>query len=167
MDFLRLLEQTSFATWVREGGSLWGYPTILFMHTMGMATVVGLSAAVDLRLLGLGPEVTLSSLARVFPIIWIGFLVNAASGSMLLLADATTKLINPVFYVKMIFIALALANLWIARQKIFNDPQVDVKPLPDSAKLLAISSLIFWAAATTAGRLMAYIGPVSGLEGLE
>ena len=167
MDFLRLLEQTSFATWVREGGSLWGYPTILFMHTMGMATVVGLCAAIDLRLLGVSADVTLSSMARLFPIIWIAFAVNATSGAMLLLADATTKLINPVFYVKMVFIALALVNLWIARKNIFNDPQADFKPLPDSAKMLAISSLVFWAAATTAGRLMAYIGPVSGLEGLE
>ena len=167
MDFLRLLEQTSFATWIREGGSLWGYPTILFMHAMGMSTVVGLSAVIDLRLLGVGPDVTLSSLARVLPIIWIGFLVNAVSGSMLLLADATTKLINPVFYVKMVFIALALGNLWIARRRILSDPQADSKPLPDSAKALAISSLVFWAAAMTAGRLMAYIGPVSGLEGLE
>jgi hypothetical protein len=164
MDFLRLLEQTSFATWVREGGSLWGYPTILFMHTMGMTVVVGLSAAINLRLLGVGPEISLSSLTRVFPIIWAGFVVNAASGTMLLLADATTKLINPVFYIKMVFIALALANLWIARQRIFGDPMADSKPLPPLAKTLAISSLLFWTAATTAGRLMAYIGPVSGLE---
>jgi hypothetical protein len=30
--------------------------------------------------------------------------------------------------------------------------------------VLAVVSIAFWIAATTAGRLMAYLGPVSGLE---
>jgi hypothetical protein len=36
--------------------------------------------------------------------------------------------------------------------------------LPGNARVLAVASIVFWIAATTAGRLMAYLGPVSGLE---
>jgi hypothetical protein len=32
-----------------------------------------------------------------------------------------------------------------------------------NVKVLAVTSLIFWLGAITAGRLLAYVGPVSGL----
>ena len=35
--------------------------------------------------------------------------------------------------------------------------------LPDNAKLLAWTSILLWIGATTAGRLMAYLGPVAGV----
>jgi hypothetical protein len=164
MDFLQWVEQTGLATWVRESSSLWAYPTILFLHTIGLATVVGLNAAIDIRILGFAPEVPLSPMARFFPIMHAGFAVNALSGTALLIADASTKLANPVFYVKLVFIALALINLRLLRKQVFEDPLVDKRPLISNAKILAFTSLIFWIGATTAGRLMAYIGPVSGLE---
>jgi hypothetical protein len=164
MDFLQWIEQTGLATWVRESSSLWAYPTILFLHTIGLATVVGLNAAIDLRLLGFAPEVPLSPMARFFPIMRAGFAVNALSGTALLIADASTKLANPVFYVKLVFIALALINMRLLRTQVFEDPLVDKRPLISNARILAFTSLIFWIGATAAGRLMAYIGPVSGLE---
>lgn len=90
--------------------------------------------------------------------------MTAASGTALLIADASTKLASPVFYVKMVFVALALVNLQLLKTHVFGGPQVDERRLPSSARLLAATSLLFWIAATTAGRLMAYLGPVSGLD---
>ena len=149
--------------WVRESGSLLGYPTILFLHTMGLAIVAGLNGAIDLRLLGVASKVPLSSLTRFFPFIWMAFGVTALTGAILLIADAETKLASPVFYIKMVFIVLALVNLHLMKRRIFADPNVDTHPLPSQATLLASSSLLFWVGATTAGRLMAYLGPVGGL----
>ena len=164
MDVLLRLEQAGFFTWVRESSSLWAYPTILFLHTIGLATLVGVNAGIDLRILGFAPELPLAPMTRLFPIIWAAFGINAVSGTILLIADATTKVTNPVFFVKMVFIALALVNLRLLRTRVFGDPLVDKQPLSTSARILAITSLIFWVGATTAGRLMAYIGPVSGLQ---
>jgi hypothetical protein len=164
MEFLQQLEQNGFLVWVREGGSLWGYPTILFLHTLGLATVAGMNAGINLRLLGFAPRVPIAPLTRFYPVIWAAFGVTAASGVTLLAADATTKLASPVFYVKMAFIVLALVVLQMVRKRVLQDPLVDTRPLPGAAKTLALVSLFFWIAATTAGRLMAYIGPVSGLE---
>jgi len=36
--------------------------------------------------------------------------------------------------------------------------------VPANAKLLAILSLVFWAFSITAGRLMAYLGPQTGIK---
>ena len=64
----------------------------------------------------------------------------------------------------MVFIVLALINLHLLKRRIFADPNVDTHPLSSQATLLALSSLLFWVGATTAGRLMAYLGPVGGLN---
>jgi hypothetical protein len=39
--------------------------------------------------------------------------------------------------------------------------------LPGNAKRLAWLSLVCWLGAITAGRLLAYLGPVSGLTGIS
>ena len=164
MDFLVWLEQSGFSTWVRESSSVWAYPTILFLHTIGMATVVGVNAGIDLRILGFAPELPVAPMTRLFPLMWAGFGINAVSGTALLIADATTKLTSPVFYIKMGFIALALIDLRLLKTHVFGDALVDKRPLSAQAKILAVTSLVFWVGVITAGRLMAYIGPVSGLK---
>ena len=136
---------------------------MLWLHTMGMAVVAGISAAISLRLLGFGSRMPVKPLERLYPLMWWGFGVNAVSGTLLLIADATTKLTNPTFYVKMVFIFVGLAMLQATRKKVFGDPELDKGPMPGSAQGLAWASLVCWLGAITAGRLMAYIGPVSGL----
>src|SRR5206468_10140089 len=110
MGFFAWLESTAFCIWVRESDSVWAYPTILFLHTVGLGLVAGVSAAIDLRILGFAARLPLAPMEEFFPIMWAGFWINAVSGTVLLIADATTKLTNPVFYVKMGFIALAVIN---------------------------------------------------------
>jgi hypothetical protein len=165
MNFLAAIEQLQFSTWIREGGSIWGYATVLFMHGVGMAMVAGFSAVIDLRLLGFAPRVPVKPLEQLYPLMWSGFVINLISGSILLMADATTKLTNWDFYVKMIFVFAGVALLKIMRRKVFGNPDLDRGPLPGSAKSLAWVSLFCWIAAVTAGRLLAYVGPVSGLPG--
>ena len=167
MDFLLRLENSGFFSWVRESTSLFAFPGILLLHTIGMGLVVGINAGIDLRILGIAPALPLAPMEKFFPILWIGFWINAVTGTILLLADATTKLANPDFYVKMVFIALALINLRMLKTRVFRDPLVDKRPLSANVKILAVTSLFFWLGAITAGRLMAYVGPVSGLTALK
>jgi hypothetical protein len=163
MEFLRLIEHSSFSQWVTGSSSVLAFPTILLLHTIGMGVVVGINAGIDLRILGLAPALPLAPMEKFFPLLWIGFWVNAFTGVILLAADATTKVANPDFYVKMGFIALAIMNLRMIRNRVFRDPFIDKKPMTSDAKVLAVTSMIFWLGAITAGRLMAYVGPVSGL----
>ena len=157
MEFAQTLQQTAFARWIGESGSLWGYPTILFLHTLSLATLAGVSAGINLRILGLAPALPLAPLVRLYPLMWTAFVVSAASGSALLIADATTKLAQTIFWVKLFFVLLAIVNLQMIRKRVFGDPLLDQRPITSNARLLAVTSISFWIAATIAGRLIAYI----------
>ncbi len=168
MEFLTYIEQSGFSTWVRESGSVWAYPFILFLHTLGLGFVVGTSMAIDLRILGWAPRLPLKPLEKFFPLLWTGFWINAVSGVALLAADATTKVVSPVFYVKMSFITLSVCFVQLLRGRVFRDSAYPASgPAQMKGKLLAAASLACWAGAITAGRLQAYLGPVSGVAGLS
>jgi hypothetical protein len=157
------IENTALAAWIRESTSLFAFPGILLLHTIGMALVVGINAGIDLRILGFAPKIPLAPLEKFFPVLWIGFWINAATGTLLLYADASTKLANPDFWAKLIFIALALVNLRVQRKRIFGGAQGGTRRITTNDKVLALTSLLFWFGAVTAGRLLAYVGPVAGL----
>jgi hypothetical protein len=53
----------------------------------------------------------------------------------------------------------------VTRATVVGDPQLDSGPLPASARKLAWASLVCWFCAILAGRLLAYVGPMSGLAG--
>ncbi len=163
MEFLAYLEQTGLSAWVRESRSLFAYPGILLLHTCGMAVVVGLAAGIDLRILGFAPALPLAPMRRFLPALWVAFAVNAATGTILLVADATTKLANPDFFVKMAFIFAAVIVRRSIDARVFRGPESEPAPVTSGAKALAAASLVCWLGAITAGRLLAYVGPVSGL----
>ena len=111
MDVLRAIEDSGVGIWVRESGSLWSYPTIIFLHAVGLTFVAGVNAAIDLRLLGFAPRLPLASMRGLFPVMWVGFWINALSGIALLIADATTMMVSWVFWVKIAAIVLAVITL--------------------------------------------------------
>jgi hypothetical protein len=155
-EFLDTLENLGFSTWVRESPSKLAYPTILWLHVMGMGVVAGISAMISLRLLGVSPKIPLRPLERLYPLMWWGFWVNATTGTALLLASASKRLIDPTFYVKMIFIFAGVAVLQITRNKVFRTLGPN-GALPENTKALAWAGLICWLGAVTAGRLLAYL----------
>src|SRR5262245_45159571 len=156
MEFLSRLEQSGFSTWVRESTSVWAYPTVLFLHTLGLGFLVGASMVIDLRLLGFSNELPIAPMKRFFPVMWFGFWVNASSGLVLVMIDATKMLVNPLFYIKIAFIALAMVSGRLARL-VFAAANADKAALRFKARALAGASLFFWLCAITAGRLTAYL----------
>jgi hypothetical protein len=150
------IESTPLSVWIRESSSVFGFPTILSLHTVGMGMVAGLSAAVDLRILGLAPRVPLMELKRFLPFIWFGFWLNAASGVGLLIGFPTKALTNPVFYAKLLFIALGVVTIKLIQNRVFGDPNLDYDPVQRKGRMLAVASLLCWAGAIATGRFLAY-----------
>ena len=117
-----------------------------------MGFAVGVSAAIDLRILGVAPNVPLQELRRFLPILWAGFWLNAVSGVLLLIGYPTKALTNPVFYLKLTLIAVAMVLLVrISRQVFATGSGASLSPLdrldpPISSRLrnLAIASLVCW-----------------------
>lgn len=163
MELLRAIEASNVSVWVRESGSIWSYPTIIFFHSVGLAIIVGLSTAIDLRVLGFAPGVPVAPLEKLFPIMYAGFWVNAVSGLFLTMADAPLMLTSWLFLLKMATIGLALVTMASLKHELFRRPTSrDV--MSGTAKALALASLVLWTGAITAGRLTAYIGPSANIK---
>jgi hypothetical protein len=156
-EFLTWLEGTALAVWTRESPSLWAYPTILTLHTVGLGIVVGANAVVDLRLLGFSPRIPFPALRPLFRFVWWAFALNAATGVLLFMADATTKAKQPIFYLKLTFIGLALWNTMLSKRVIVEEREPLERERLSRSRRLAVVSLLLWTGAITAGRLMAYL----------
>ena len=65
-------------------------PTVLTLHTTGMAVLVGASWLLDLRLLGINRNVPLSAYPLGLPAVAIGLIVNLFTGVLLFIKNATT-----------------------------------------------------------------------------
>jgi hypothetical protein len=157
MSLLAWLENTWLSTTLRDSPSVFIYPTILAFHTIGLAFLVGISSAISLRILGAAPGVPLAPLKKFIPIMWLGFVVNALSGILLLLIEPTRFLTMFDFYVKLVVIAgAAICARLLFMRRFRRGTNADLQPLTGGDKFLACMVLILWSAAITAGRLTAY-----------
>jgi len=151
---LSWLESTSVAVWLGESTSVWALPTVLTLHTTGMAVLVGASWVLDLRLLGLGRQVPLSAYRWVFPVVAVGLIVNLLTGVLLFAKNATTWGTSIPFLIKMGLVIVSVATLVPIRSHVLRSDARE-----PSARLLAIVSILAWTGAVTAGRLLAYLVP--------
>ena len=152
--FFVWLEATSLSTWLRESPSLWAFPFVLILHTVGLAFFVGTNVAWDVRVLGFSLGIPLEALRRYFPVMWAGFWINAFSGVLLLIAYPTKALTNPLFYAKLALITFGVALAFRIRREVNGlAARADAPPM---ARMLAAVSLVCWIAVIFAGRLLAY-----------
>jgi hypothetical protein len=163
--FLAWVESTWLSQWVVGSPSMFAFPGILTLHAIGMGFAVGISAAIDLRILGMAPGVPLGELRRFLPILWAGFWLNAVSGVLLLIGYPTKALTNPVFYLKLTLIGAAMVLLVRISRRVFDENVASTRSggsldppaeITSTLRKLAIASLVCWTGAITAGRLLAY-----------
>ena len=83
---------------------------------------------------------------------WIGFTV---SGVLLLIGYPTKALTNPVFYLKLTLIAVAMVLLVRISRRVFA-PGGAPPEITSTLRTHAIASLVCWTGAITSGRLLAY-----------
>ena len=145
------LESTALRTWIVESTSLFAFPGILAAHTIGLGLLVGLTAALDLRLLGVAPNIPPMAFTRFLPLMRFGLWLNVVTGLALVLGYPTKALTNPDFYLKLSLIASGLLILRATLRRVRED-----LAMTGTTKLLAVVSLVVWAAAITSGRLLAY-----------
>lgn len=146
-----LIETSALSVWLRE--SLFAFPGVLIVHTLGMAMAAGVAAAVSLRMLGVARTIPLSSMKPFMPFAWFGFAINALSGVLLVISYPAKALTNPVFYSKLVLIGVSAALLArMTRDLRFEPSGIEIR----NARVLAIASLVAWMLTITAGRLLPY-----------
>jgi hypothetical protein len=152
IGFTTWLENTALSDWVRSSPSLFAFPFILVVHAWGMGFLAGSNAAVGFRVLGLAPRIPLAAMQKFYPVMWFGFVINAISGILLLIGYPTKALTNPVFYLKLGFIAVGMVLMLWLRGNVVREQ----KRPASHAKLAAVILVLVWAGAIVSGRLLAY-----------
>jgi len=154
---LEWLERNDLSVLIREGSSIFGFPTILFLHTLGLAMAAGSSIAVDLWILQRARVTMPISVDGLNKTMWVGFAINTVSGIALLLAYPAKALTNGVFYLKMGLVVLAVyIAARIHRGLLPTDGTRVAAGVPPQARQWAWASLFCWMAAIVTGRLLAY-----------
>jgi hypothetical protein len=153
VGFLAWLDDTQLSHFVAE--TTWAYPALETMHTVGMALLIGSLGLIDLRVLGFKPELPLLETQRLLPLAWLGFTLNAFSGTLLFISDSVMFYSSYTFRLKIVLIILGGINAALLGHKVFQ-PSAAPSPPTVGARWIAGTSLVFWFGAIIAGRLIAY-----------
>lgn len=157
MEFLAWLENTGIANAIRT--TPWMYPAFETAHYIGLSLLVGGIMLIDLRVLGIARALPLKSMIGLLPFVWVGFLINVVTGSLLFIYGATNFGTNGAFLLKMGFMVLAGLNALAFDVSVRRSGGVWVaadRP-PAVVKGFATLSLVFWLCVVTTGRWMAYL----------
>ncbi|WP_104203219.1 hypothetical protein [Billgrantia saliphila] len=148
---LAWLGETALAEWMRL--SRWGYAAINTLHVLGISLLIGTIVALDLRLLGCRRQLPPGELGRLLqPLAVAGLLLAMATGSLLFLADPGGYAESWLFRLKLVLIALAVANaLWLGL-----GPGL-AGATPRRLRLAGMLSLLLWPAVLLAGRFLAFV----------
>jgi hypothetical protein len=136
------------------------YPLVESTHVLSLTLFVGLTAMMDLRLLGLTlRHVPVSQVtARLLPWIRIGFAIMMFTGLLLFYAIPVRNYQNIFFRVKMVMLVFAGINVWYFHTR--TERTVGAWDLaartPRAARLAAVASLMLWAGIVVSGRMIAY-----------
>jgi energy-coupling factor transporter transmembrane protein EcfT len=161
-DFLISLENTGISIFIRESSSYLGFPTILTAHTFGYCFIFATNAIVSARMLGFAKSIPFKPLRRLFPMMWIGWIVTTITGLLLVMAAAEKRAPNPILWVKMVLLAIATPMMWKFQMKVFNDPSVNESNIPPSARSIAVWQIALWILIMISGRLIPYSTTILG-----
>jgi hypothetical protein len=131
-------------------------PITQSLHLIGISIVVGSSAMIDLRLLGLmnRTEPAGEVMARFMPALWGGLGFVALSGLVMILTEPSRALPAGEFQRKMLALLAAVAvNILLRRLVPRHDAAWQPRAVP---KALAVASLVLWGFIITEGRWIAY-----------
>jgi hypothetical protein len=176
MDFLFWLENTRIAILVSQ--TMYGYPLLETIHAIGMALMIGSLGLLNARVLGFRPQLPVFAVSMLLPVAWVGFALNALTGTALFMSLATEFWFSITFRVKMVLVVLAGVNAWLLGRMYLKPmreaaagsaggaaglaaagalPGQAPEPEPELfVKAVAASALLFWFGALVAGRLLAY-----------
>jgi hypothetical protein len=158
-SFMVWLGGTSVSTAIAS--SRWMFPAGETLHFVGLAMLFGFVAALDLRMLGIGKQIPLAVLHRFLPWGVTGFGLTLATGVLFIVAAPDQYLLSGVFWAKILFIALAGANVLLFYASGIYETVESLGPgedAPGGAKAIAATSLFLWVGVMFWGRMLPFLG---------
>ena len=158
VEFSLRVSDWPFALWLQS--HFYAIPAFQTVHILAIAILFASTLMLSLRVLGInGRDQSLAdSLRRYRPWIWSAVLALVASGIVLLISEPVRNMINAIFWMKMILLAVAvvfsLAFQHSIRARIAT---WDASPAGHlSLRINAVAILLLWCAVMAGGRWIAY-----------
>jgi cytochrome bd-type quinol oxidase subunit 2 len=152
-QFSEWLSSTPFSQLIQI--TSWAIPAIQTVHIVSLALLFACALVFSLRIAGRGlsTEPLPQLAARFTRGIWWLLLLLLITGALLILAEPGRTITNPVFYAKMVMLAVVVVvTLWlsaVARRQ-FERPS-------GIHKVMAAFSMLLWIGIMFAGRFIAYV----------
>jgi hypothetical protein len=136
--------------------STWAWPAAETVHFLGLSLSIGVLLAVNLRILGVMPQVAFADVHRLLPWGMLGFGANLITGMLFFIGQPGQYIRNAPFHWKVIFLMIAGANflyLTVFRKGLADryDPNL-------AEKAMAVASIASWFVVLYAGRMLPYLG---------
>ncbi len=159
MNFLEILEATAFSEWVLT--SMLGFPTLIALHSIGMAVAAGLTIVVTLYLNRFLAGVADANLPGFLRIATWGFMLNLVTGLTLFVARGTDYITNITFLVKMLLVLISGAILVWLKSHLAELAKGSREVCHNvAARRLSLVCSATWIGAIITGRLIAYVGTI-------
>lgn len=136
----------------------WIWPAAETLHFMGMGLLFGIVIAIDLRVLGVMPNVSYKALHQLLPWAVLGYTVNTITGMLFFVGAYQQYIGNPVFYWKLVLLLVSAVNaLYLT---LFDDTWVleAGQEAPMRVKWIAGSAVVLWIGVMYCGRMLPFIG---------
>ena len=150
------IENSGLSLWLRESPSLFALPGVLTAHTLAMGFLAGTNVLVAVRLLGFPRELPIPATERLFPIMWISFVVNFVTGVLLVAAYPTKAMTNPLFYAKLILLGCSVMTIRALHGYVTSSAEGDARLVAARARRVAALAIALWTATIIVGRLLPY-----------
>lgn len=138
--------------------SLFGFPVLISLHSVGMGAVVGLTLMVCLRLYAVFDGISLHVIPKLLTVAVWGFFLNLVTGICIFITRADEYVVATIFLVKMAFVLFSAMLLFWLRARLRPWALASGEPLADPrAKVVSLVASLTWFAAVLAGRLIAYL----------
>ena len=149
------ISDTSVSLWLQT--NFWAIPTIQVFHILALAAAFGAILMINLRIFGFaGIDRTMAETERRYTRwVWWALLVMALSGLGLVIAEPIRELINPIFWIKMALVIVALiTSLWFHRGVMKRLAAGGA--ITGGIKAGAVFIVVLWCVIMACGRWIAY-----------
>jgi tryptophan-rich sensory protein len=157
-EFLKWLQALPLSVFIHK--TAWAFTAVEVIHIFAIAFMIGTIVIVDIRLLGFGsakrPFTEFSQL--LLPFTWIAFAIAVIAGAILFISRPMEYFGNPVFWTKMVLIALAGINMAVFELitvRGVKDWDLANSP-PLAARLAGGISITCWLLVLFCGRLIGF-----------
>lgn len=137
--------------------NFWAIPTVQVIHILSLAAAFGAILMLHARVAGIAGmgQTVQDNTARYVPWVWTGFGMLVLSGLLMIVGEPVRELINPIFWIKMVLIIVAILfslSFHNGAIKRLGEQQAGSGGL----KAASISLIVLWCVIMACGRWIAY-----------